>query len=229
MKIKKHKLLSMTFCLDTIIIKPESNVDIKNIIILLHGYGGDGKDISLLSMNWKRYLPNTIFICPNGHEQCSINPSGYQWFDLTNDNPEYILEQSLLAEKKLNQFIDEIKNEFKIENKKICLSGFSQGCMMAINLGLTSNSEYCCIVGFSGKIINKENLIDRKKVSTSTLLIHGDLDQVVLPNFMLEAKDFLIRNNVDVQTHLIKNCDHHIPLEASSFALNYILKKFNNF
>ena len=42
---------------------------------------------------------------------------------------------------------------------------------------------------------------------------------------MLEAKDFFIRNNIDIQTHLIKNCDHHIPIEASSKALNYILKK----
>ena len=50
----------MTFCLDTIIIKPENNVEIKNAIILLHGYGGDGKDISALSLNWKRHLPNTV-------------------------------------------------------------------------------------------------------------------------------------------------------------------------
>ena len=52
-----------------------------------------------------------------------------------------------------------------------------------------------------------------------------DLDQVVSPNFMLEAKDFFIRNNIEIETHLIKNCDHHIPIEASSIALNYILKK----
>jgi phospholipase/carboxylesterase len=42
---------------------------------------------------------------------------------------------------------------------------------------------------------------------------------------MLEAKDFFIRNNVEIETHLIRNCDHHIPIEASSIALNYILKK----
>ena len=119
----------MTFCLDSIIIKPENNTEIKNAIILLHGYGGDGKDISMLSLNWKRHLPNTIFICPNGHESCPINPSGYQWFDLTKDDPKYILEQSIKAEKKLNQFINEVKNEFNLENNKICLSGFSQGCM----------------------------------------------------------------------------------------------------
>ena len=214
----------MTFCLDSTIIKP-NNEHIKNAIILLHGYGGDGKDISSLSLNWKRYLPNTIFICPNGHEQCSINPTGYQWFDLTNDNPEYILEQSIKGEKILNQFIGEVKERFNLKNNQICLSGFSQGCMMSINLGLTSDEEFCCIVGFSGKIINQENLKERKKIATNTLLIHGDTDQVVSPNFMLEAKDFLIRNNVEIETHLIKNCDHHIPIEASSIALNYILKK----
>jgi phospholipase/carboxylesterase len=98
--------------------------------------------------------------------------------------------------------------------------------MMALNLGLTSNQEYNCIVGFSGKIINQENLKLRKKNSTNILLIHGEMDQVVSPNFLLEAKDFSIRNNIPVKTHLIKNCDHHIPIEASSIALNYILKKF---
>tara|TARA_X000000950_G_scaffold49413_1_gene57811 strand:- start:2226 stop:2876 length:651 start_codon:yes stop_codon:yes gene_type:complete len=215
----------MQFCLDTSIIKPEGNARIENAIILLHGYGGDGKDISVLSINWKRYLPNTVFICPNGPEKCKINPSGFQWFDLTKDDPKYILKASINAEKKLNQFIDEVRNKFNLEKNKICLSGFSQGCMMSINVGLTSSQEYSCIVGFSGKIIDKEDLKVRKKVSTSTLLIHGDSDQIVSPSFLLEAKDFFIRNNIDIETHLIKNCDHNIPLEASSIALNYILKK----
>ena len=219
----------MTFCLDSTIIKPEEDKEIKNAIILLHGYGGDGKDISMLSLNWKRHLPNTIFICPNGHEQCPINPTGYQWFDLTKENPDYILEQSIKAEKKLVQFVDEVKNEYKLKNDKICLSGFSQGCMMSINLGLTSDQKFSCIIGFSGKIINQEDLKLRKKNSTNVLLIHGDSDQVVSPNFLLEAKDFFIRNNIEIKTHLIKNCDHHIPIEASSIALNYILKKFNDF
>ena len=215
----------MTFCLDSTIIEPEKNVEINNAIVLLHGYGGDGKDISMLALNWKRHMPNTIFICPNGQEPCSINPSGYQWFDLTKDNQEYILEQSLKGEKKLNQFLDEIKSEYKLKNNKICLSGFSQGCMMSINMGLTSDEEYNCIVGFSGKVINLDNLKTRKKNSTNILLIHGELDDIVSPTHLLESKDFFLRNNISVETHLIKNCEHHIPVEASSIALNYILKK----
>ena len=214
----------MTFCLDSIIIKPEGGAKIKNAIILLHGYGGDGKDISLISLNWKRHLPNTIFICPNGHEQCPINPSGFQWFDLTKDDPKYILEQSIIAERKLDKFIGEVKKEFNLKNNNICLSGFSQGCMMSINLGLICEQEFNCIVGFSGKIKNQEDLKLRKKNSTNVLLIHGDSDQVVSPNFLLEAKDFFIRNNIEIKTNLIKNCDHHIPIEASSIALSFIKK-----
>jgi phospholipase/carboxylesterase len=215
----------MTFCLDSVIIKPENNAEIKNVIILLHGYGGDGKDISTLSLNWKRHLPNTIFICPNGHERCLVNPSGYQWFDLTKEDPEYILDQAKKAEEILHQYIKEIKDEFNLENDKICICGFSQGCMMSINLGLTSSKEFNCIIGFSGKVINQKDLILRKKISTNMLLVHGDTDEVVSPSFMLEAKDFLIRNNISVETHLIKNCGHNIPIEASSIALNYILRK----
>ena len=215
----------MTFCLDSIIIKPEEGVEIKHAIILLHGYGGDGKDISMLTLNWKRHMPNTVFICPNGHETCPINPSGFQWFDLTKDDTDYILDQSIKAEEKIKLFINEIKQEFNLTNNQICLSGFSQGCMMSLNVGLTSDEKFSCIVGFSGKIIDQNNLKSRIKNYTNTLLIHGDADQVVPSTYLLEAKDFLIRNNIGVETLLIKNCDHHIPIEASSTALNYILKK----
>ena len=214
----------MTFCLECTIIKPEKDREINNVVVLFHGYGGDGKDISMLALNWKRYMPNTIFICPNGHETCPINPSGYQWFDLTKDDPNYILNESLKGEKKINQFLDEIKEKYKIENNQICLSGFSQGCMMCINVGLTNEKPFSCVVGFSGKIINTENLKIRRKNYTNILLIHGDNDDIVSPSHLLEAKDFLLREKVNIETHLIKNCGHHIPIEASSISLNYILK-----
>tara|TARA_B100000287_G_C20556776_1_gene750773 strand:+ start:534 stop:1193 length:660 start_codon:yes stop_codon:yes gene_type:complete len=217
----------MTFCLTTTITKPEKDIKVENAVILLHGYGGDGKDINILTLSWKRFLPNTIFLSPDGHEKCEINPSGFQWFDLTNDNSKYILEQSKKAELKLKEFIEEVKNEYNLDNSQICLVGFSQGCMMALNLGLINNENFNCIVGFSGKVIDEEDLKKRKNSSTKTLLIHGDSDEVVSPTFLLEAKDFLIRNNVDVETKLIKNCGHQIPVEASSYALNYIKNNLN--
>ena len=214
----------MTFCLDTEVITPDNDEPIKNVIILLHGYGGDGKDISMLTLNWKRFLKNTLFLCPNGHEKCEINPMGFQWFDLSKNDEKYILEKSIEAEKIINKFIQEVKNKYEVLNKNIVLCGFSQGCMMAINAGVTSEQEYNCIVGFSGKIINRDNLQSKLKNKSKILLIHGDQDEIVSSTFLLEAKDFFKRNKFDIQTNLIKNCGHHIPIDASSIALNFIKK-----
>ena len=99
----------MTFSLNTSVIKPEKNISITSAIILLHGYGGSGKDISMITLNWKRFLPNTVFLCPDGHEKCSINPNGYQWFDSSNDDPNYILEESKKSEKKLMNLSKKLK------------------------------------------------------------------------------------------------------------------------
>tara|TARA_B100001029_G_C15060745_1_gene458245 strand:+ start:2741 stop:3400 length:660 start_codon:yes stop_codon:yes gene_type:complete len=214
----------MKFSLDTEIIYPETKNEIKNAIILLHGYGGDGKDISVLSLNWKRFLPNTIIFCPNGHERCQINPSGYQWFDISREDPSHILKESLKAEEKICSFIEEIKSKFKLKNSQICISGFSQGSMLSINLGLTLKEKFNCIVGFSGKIINKESLFSRIKSKTKMLLIHGEQDEIVPSHYLLEAKDFLLRNKIEVETQMIKNCGHHISVVASSLALDYVKK-----
>tara|TARA_B100000470_G_scaffold5732_1_gene4174 strand:- start:413 stop:655 length:243 start_codon:yes stop_codon:yes gene_type:complete len=62
----------MTFGFNTKIVYPDNVNEIKNAIILLHGYGGDGNDISILTLSWKRFLPNTIFLCPNGHDHVQL-------------------------------------------------------------------------------------------------------------------------------------------------------------
>ena len=214
----------MTLCLNTTIIKPEEHELIKYAVILLHGYGGDGKDISMLTLNWKRFLKNTIFLCPDAHEICKINPNGYQWFDLSLEDQEYILIESKKAEIKLKKYIDEVKLKYNLKNSEICISGFSQGCMMSINVGLTSEKSFNCIVGFSGKIIDKSDLSKRINSKTNILMLHGDSDQIVSPNNLLESKDFFIRQKINVETLMVKNCDHHIPLEASSAALHFIKK-----
>ena len=106
----------MQFSLNTVVIKPEKNLPITNAIILLHGYGGDGKDISALAISWQRFLPEAYFLCPNAPEVCSINPQGFEWFDLSSDDEKVILEKSLIAEKELNIFLDQVLNNFQLDS-----------------------------------------------------------------------------------------------------------------
>ena len=99
--------------------------------------------------------------------------------------------------------------------------------MMSINLGLTSKETFNCVVGFSGKIIDKDNLSSRIESKPKTLLIHGEQDEIVPPSNLLDAKDFFSRNEIKLETLMIKDCDHHIPVEASSSALKFIKDNFN--
>jgi len=214
----------MKFCLRTKIIEPLSGNKPKNAIILLHGYGGDGNDISVLANYWKRFLPNTIFFCPNGPEKCSVNPSRYQWFDLSKDDNNYIIKETLKAEYKINQFLNEIKNEYSLDSKNISLSGFSQGCMIGLNVALKLEEKINCLVGFSGRIINKSNLIDKIKSRPNIFLLHGDKDVVVPVTNLLESKEFFLRANYKIKTKILKNCEHFIPTEASSLALEFLKK-----
>ena len=125
-----------SYTLDVTSISPLSKNKPRQAIVLCHGYGGDGKDLSVLAINWQRFLPDAIFLCPNAPEICSINPQGYQWFELTTEKEEVILEKSLIAEEKLNVFLDQVFDNLQLESSNLALVGFSQGCMLSYQEGL---------------------------------------------------------------------------------------------
>ena len=50
-----------SYILDVTSISPLSKNKPRQAVILCHGYGGDGKDISTLAINWQRFLPDAIF------------------------------------------------------------------------------------------------------------------------------------------------------------------------
>jgi|TARA_B100001964_G_scaffold196492_1_gene221077 phospholipase/carboxylesterase len=212
------------YIFDVTFFQPISKNIPKQIVVLCHGYGGDGKDISILAANWRRFLPETTFLCPNAPEVCAINSQGYQWFDLTTENDEIILEKSLVAEKKLNVFLDQILDNFQLGAKNLALVGFSQGCMMIIQTALKRKDKINCLLGYSGKIINKQHLTNKISSKPKIFLMHGDRDTIVLPNHLLEAKEFLIQQGFKIRTKLFKNCEHQIPVEGSSLGLEFLRK-----
>ena len=216
----------MTFTLNTITLEPMSKEKPKNAVILCHGYGGDGKDISILANYWRAHLPETIFLCPNAPERCAASPSGYQWFDLMDETQDQVLSKSLIAEKKLNTMIDEVKNKFDISSDKIIIGGFSQGCMLSLQTGIKRKDKINSIIGYSGKIISTDHLSKNINSRPDILLMHGDMDQVVTIDAFLEAKEFFGKNNYKIMTKIFKNCEHRIPTEGSSLGLQFIKNQF---
>ena len=214
----------MKYSLNTIILEPLLKAKPKNAVILCHGYGGDGKDISILAGYWRTYLPDTIFICPDAPEKCEASPSGFQWFDLTDQDPEQILSKSLVAENKLNKLIDEVKEGYNLLANQIIIGGFSQGSMISLQTGIKRKDKINSILGYSGKIIDLEHLSKNIVSRPNIFLMHGDIDQVVPVDGLLEAKNFFKKNSYEIETKIFKDCEHRIPMEGSSLGLQFIKK-----
>jgi len=214
----------MSYSLNTTILNPLSKQKPKNAVILCHGYGGDGKDISLLASYWRTYLPETLFICPDAPERCAVSATGFQWFDLMDQTRDQILVKSLEAEIKLNTLIDEVIEKNNLTGEKIAIGGFSQGCMISLQTGIKRKDKINSIIGYSGKIIDVSHLQNNINSYPHTILMHGDKDEIVPVSFLLEAKEFFNKNNYKFESKIFKNCEHRIPSEGSSLGLEFLKK-----
>ena len=213
-----------SYILDVTSLFPLSKNKPEQVVVLCHGYGGDGRNISTLANNWQRFLPEAVFLCPNAPEICAVNPQGYQWFDLSSDKEEVILEKSLVAEAKLNIFLDQVLDNFQLEPNNLALVGFSQGCMMNIQIALKKKKQINCLIGYSGEIINQRHLSDNIKSKPKIFLMHGANDTIVSPAHLLEAKEYLVNHGFKIKIKLFKNCEHRIPVEGSSLGLEFLRK-----
>ena len=53
-----------------------------NLVVFLHGYGADGKDLIDLANPFSMALPNAAFISPDAPFPCAMSPQGRQWFPI---------------------------------------------------------------------------------------------------------------------------------------------------
>ena len=98
--------------------------------------------------------------------------------------------------------------------------------MISLQTGIKRKDSINSIIGYSGKIINVEHLEKNIVSRPNIILMHGDIDQIVTIDGLLEAKEFFNKNNYKIETKIYKNCEHRIPTEGSSLGLQFIKKHF---
>jgi phospholipase/carboxylesterase len=192
------------------------------LIVFCHGYGADGKDLINIGNYWQRFLPDFYFTSPNAPNICSVNRMGFEWFNLMNPdikNVDLELENSVL---KLTKFIDAKLKELNLDYSKLFLVGFSQGTMMSLHYALTSPNKIAGVIGYSGKIYDPNILENNIKSKPPIFLMHGDDDNIVPLEDMMEAKNFLTKNKVELKTKIFKGCGHSIPTQGLSLGLEFI-------
>ena len=182
----------------------------RQIVVFLHGYGADGKDLIEIGRQWQPWLPDCSFVAPNAPEPSGMSPMGRQWFALTNRAPEERWAGVIKAAPALDAFLDAELARQNLPAAKMALVGFSQGTMMALHVGLRRAQPLACIVGFSGLLVGPEHLASVPQLRTPVFLTHGDQDQVIPVDAMFMAADDLAKAGGGAQWHLAAGVAHGI-------------------
>ena len=204
---------------------------LKKVVIFLHGYGADGADLFSLSDPLSEQLPDCFFASPDAPRRCGASPFGFEWFpipDIDGSTIPDMMQALASSEKLIIKLIDSYKERFSIKYSDIVLLGFSQGCMISLNIGLRQLNNIGGIVGISGRLLMPETLVESKKDSyPPIILIHGDADEVVPISSMYDAEKVLNKINVNFSTHVSKNVGHGIAPDGLSKALEFIKNIFS--
>ncbi|RDE08797.1 alpha/beta hydrolase [Pelagibacterium lacus] len=200
---------------------PAASGHAKSLVVLLHGYGSDGRDLIALGQFWRDSFPDTAFIAPNAPEVCGGNPFGYQWFplDLERDRDLSRLVGAATAAPVITAFLEDLWAQTGLGPADTVLAGFSQGAMMALHTGLRLPTALKGIIAFSGLLVSPEKLAGELQSKPPVLLVHGDMDEVVPVIGSEAAQPVLIDLGIDARLFVSEGTGHAIGqdgLEAAS-------------
>lgn len=206
---------------------PPVSGNAKSAVVLLHGYGSDGRDLIGLGQFWRDTFPDTIFVAPNAPEVCAGNPFGYQWFplDLERDRDLSRLAGAETAAPVITAFLDDLWAQTGLTPGQTILGGFSQGAMMALYAGLRLPESLLGIISCSGLVIAPEKLQTEIASKPPVLLVHGDMDDVVPVMGSEVAMPILLDLGIDAKLHISQGTGHSIAQDGLEAATAFLRER----
>ena len=203
----------------------------RRLVVFLHGYGADGNDLIDIGRAWQGLLPDTAFVSPHAPEPCGQAPVGRQWFPLFTRAPDERWEGVNKAGPRLEQFLDAELARRKLPPSALALVGFSQGTMMSLHVGLRRAVAPAAIVGYSGIFVMPDRakpdaISGEIKSKPPVLLIHGDQDDLIPVQALLQGAQDLAALEVPVEWHISKGIGHGIDQEGLRHGGAFLAKRF---
>jgi phospholipase/carboxylesterase len=207
-------------------------------VIWLHGLGADGNDfVPIIPELQLADCPGIRFIFPSAPSMPVTVNGGYvmpAWYDIIGRNlmdreDADGITRSAVAITEL------VKREFSrgIAYENIVLAGFSQGCAMALHIGLRFPHKLAGIIALSGYLPLAMTLhLEKHSANSKTpiFMAHGAYDQVVIPE-RAQASYALLEKlgyEVDWNEYPMEHSVNHDELTDISRFLQRVLSKSSN-
>lgn len=187
------------------------------MVIMLHGRGADMHDLADLAPMLAE--PGRCrFIFANAPRPFEAYPGmtfGWTWFD--GWPPE---RQSVAASRKLLlTFIGEVTERHK--TSKLIVSGFSQGAMMSLDVGLRTDAA--AVIAMSGGLYETDLPDLSAKKGVPVLIAHGVYDDVVPVSYARRARHVLEEAGLDVEYHEYP-MQHQVAQEEIAVVRDFIAR-----
>lgn len=196
----------------------------EKLVVFLHGWGANGADLIGLAPHFARALPTTLFLSPDAPFPCDANPAGLQWFSFADNSQAQLIGGARLAASLVSTFLDEEQARLGLRDEDTVLVGFSQGAMLALQVGLRMNRRLAGVIAYSGVLIAAETLKEEITAKPPVLLVHGERDTVVPPQASQVAQQFLVHSGVDAKLLLRPALAHGIDEEGLRQGLTFLRK-----
>ncbi|MFP6712933.1 MAG: dienelactone hydrolase family protein [Rhodospirillales bacterium] len=193
--------------------------EVKNLIVMLHGFNSSGDEFSKVSEQFSKHFQNAYVVTPNGP---ICDGDEYRWFNTNGsatDNMYFEIEDACSM---VNQTVDYYLNEFNLTPQDVFYVGFSQGAIVALHSGLTRNDQIGGILSFSGQILNAGKLSDSIRSRPPILLVHGANDSTIPVEKISDANSFFMKEKISVKNHICRDLGHNLNKEALVNGLRFL-------
>ena len=125
----------------------------------------------------------------------------------------------------LKEFIEELKTSLHFDHEKIIVGGFSQGAVMAYNIGLTEPGLIHGIIALSGRLLGQlEPFIKAERSDIlEILIIHGTQDRLLPLTYARQTKSDLQDETIRIDYNEIET-GHAITNESVELMNKWLLK-----
>ena len=168
------------------------------LVVVMHGRGADANDLAHIApmmdgpTGYRFVFPNA----PRAWEAAPGMTFGFTWFDGLPPDANSLRS----ARSRLNEFVDVALKRFPTPEDKVVIAGFSQGALMALDVGLRRD-DVAGIVAMSGALDERDLPDVSARKERRVLIVHGTLDEMINVNMARRARRVLESQGFDPEYH----------------------------
>ena len=194
------------------------------LVVFLHGYGATGANLMSFADYWQPSMPNVAFVAPDGPEPAK--DGGFQWIGKHPAGDPRLYDDAVAVAPAVHEFIDAELTREGLGASRLALTGFSQGTVMALHLGLRRVVAPAAVLGYAGGLAGAERLGAEITSKPPVMLVQGEQDRFAPVYTMMASVKALTEAGVACQGVPIPGLGHSVDANALIYGARFLLSAF---